>query len=224
PPVQDASISAELLGPSKDNGVALTDLFPHSDSINARSRRPFTCLRVGPFPEPNVWYVMRLEAMIEGRGSTYSDLIDEEPSRATRVYEVYGPHWVRHHIEFVDLPAAVASGLGQEYESDRQFFVRSILKGGLLRLVPAFYSVIAIDNPNSQPSHLSCVSIDSSAIAVITDCISDGIYDHPFFRGLPPDSVHWFVSGSRAKDFVLQFYGPMRLDEPSTTQLALKGV
>jgi len=136
----------------------------------------------------------------------------EEPAAETRAYEVYGPAWVREDIRGADLPAAQKSKYGASFVDDSAFFEGSICTR-FTQLVPECYSVVAIDNPNCGKARLHAVNIDRSALTDLREHISlDLEAGHPYFADLHPGAVHWFMSDTRALDFILQLIGPISFE------------
>ena len=192
-------------------GASVTNHIHVSD--DAAAGVPFTCLRIGPFPDGPGQYLLRFECHIGG--PSFTDLIPEDNTTATRIYKVYGPDHINHHIRAVDLPQAAASTMSTQYKQHHNFF-ESITAERML--LPERYGIIAVDNPNCNPARLRSLNLTED-LRVISNLIDPCVYEHPIMS-LVKDRVHWFCCEAPTNSFYLQLIGPMALSELPLATLA----
>ncbi len=180
--------------------------------------RPYTCLEI-PFPGAGK-YLIALTTSISGSGTTFQDLVKEQPESGTRSYEIYGPEWVHNRIRYVDIPCA-RELYPAEFSEETEFFRQQVSSHNLHCVPMEYYSVVALDNRNSAPSKLRPVNIDENLLTNISAFIEyEKILTHPYFREDPPDILYWFLSYREPKRFVLQLIGPMWSEVHTSQQLS----
>lgn len=171
--------------------------------------RPYTYAEIGPFRGREQYYAIRVVA--ELGETTVRRLVTEVPCTGTRFYEVYGVNEISRKIERLDLPEleryCERSSAGEVYEEYYSRFV-----GGLQEkaLVPEFYSIVAIDSPDScrwSPDRMYTVQL-RRGLKELTEQISEALFDHEGLTELK-GRVFWFVNEKRSQEFRLQLEGPM---------------
>jgi len=172
----------------------------------AEHNAPYTCVRIGPFPEGEMSYLFRIECHIGG--TSFTDLIPEDMATGTRLYKVYGPDYVIRHIEALDIPQAVKLPNGKDYEGHMRLFAE--LQPQKL-ILPAIYSIVAVDNPNCRPMRLQSLNLTSD-LRDVSDNINPDVYKHRDLARIQ-GRLHWFLCDSHSQSFFLQLVGPMALAE-----------
>jgi hypothetical protein len=205
-PVPNANreLEARLLAPDTVDEIKIEDYLAVPDELC--DEVPFTCLKIGPFPEKPMTYVLRVESHISGK--SFTSLVQEDSSTATRIYSVYGPDYIIRHILAVDLPQARASSRPDTFKKHFAFF-ESVIPQKII--LPSIYSIIAVDNPNCRPDRLRTRSLTDD-IQCLTAQIDKAVYDHPIMKRIL-GCLHWFVCTNPTKSFFLQLEGPMALSE-----------
>lgn len=165
-----------------------------------KSYAPFTCLRIGPFPDAPGTYIFAYECKIED--PTFGDLVFEDNESITRRYKVYGPTHIHREIRAIDLPKAI--DISEAFIEYAEYY-NKILK--MVQAVPKQYSIVAIDNPNCNPDRLRCVTM-SSNLKDQTKQICDDIYKNPILGSIK-NRVYWFVCEQPSDDFFLHLSGPI---------------
>ena len=196
---QTETLTVRAVGESPSGGFRIADhLVAKAGMPNAA---PYTCLKIGPFPDGASSFLFRFECHIGG--SAYSDLIPEDIETATRRYNVYGPEHIHREIETLDIPRAMADFPGK-FDYHVEFF-KSLTEDR--RLIPMEYSVVAIDNPNCNPARLRCLNMTPD-MRDVSGQIAAEVYSHPLLEAIK-GRIHWFVCDKPSGLFYLQLSGPM---------------
>jgi hypothetical protein len=205
-----SKVVARIVGQGSANGFSISDNFLVNEKVLGDV--PFTCLRLGPFPSEQNFFLMRFECHIGG--SSFSDLIPEDLDSATRLYRVYGPDHIFRHIGAVDMPQALASSNASAFDAHAAL-METLREHPERIILPRRYSIIAVDHPNCRPATLKTLELTED-LRCLTSQISQHVYENPTL-GLIKDRLHWFLCDSPSKGFFLQLAGPMALsDLPST--------
>jgi hypothetical protein len=195
-----------LIAPENGTGFHLEEVFSYP-SPSERGNAPFTCLRIGPFPNPDRSYLLRFECHI-GEPS-FGDLIPEDLETGTRIYKVYGPDHVRKCIESYDIPQCSVRSDPSAFREHVEFFGKIDPKRIIM---PSRYQIIAVDNPNCNPRRLQALDLTND-LRDITSQIRPSFYDDdPVLRQIR-GRLHWFTSNAPRSGFFLQLSGPMALAE-----------
>jgi hypothetical protein len=195
----------KLLSAGHDADFSIKDFLPVA--FDFADYVPFTCLRIGPFPQSQIPFLLRFECHIGG--SSFRDLIPEDLETGTRFYKVYGPEHIRGHIQTVDLPQALARPNGDAYIPHDKFLKNFIDADGIR--LPSHYGVIAVDNPNCNTARLRPLNLTDD-LENLSQHIDSSIYEH-FALDLLRDRVHWFMCHNKSNSFYLQLLGPMAIAE-----------
>jgi hypothetical protein len=193
----------KILGKEKD-GFDITynfDLPPAAHAVT-----PYTCIKIGPFPEEEQSYLFSFHCKIVD--SSFDDLICEDISTGTRTYKLYGPNHVHSYIETVDIPKALSFPNRKEYEEAIRFF-QAITDDH--RLLPLKYSIVVVDHPSCTPARIRSLSLTDN-LHNISSQIDPILYNHLQFDKIR-GRILWFVCDELDKGFFLQLVGPMALSE-----------
>jgi len=198
--------------PTVGHGEGFTLLDPVGSELQSRGLPtpepryvPYTCARIGPFTGKNRYYAFRITACIED--VAYGRLVDENPVLGTRYYEVYGTDDIRSKITELDLPRLRRACSPEVCEVYTRHYVAGF---GERLLSPDFYSVIAMDSPDSAkyaPHGVYTIQC-KKALKELTNQINPAIFDQEGLHDLR-DRVFWFVNRDSRQDFYLWLEGPM---------------
>jgi len=201
-------VAVPCIGDSR-NGVSVS--YPVHDRLGSDSEvadvlRPYTYGIIGPFSGRDRYFAIRITAHIGEH--VFEKFATENICEGTRFYEVYGVDEILQRIGALDLPELqdrCASGISYEVYQDE--FVSGLLRR---KLVPEFYSVVAIDSPDSKNYPLNGLFTIQlrRGLKDLTDQIHEGLYEHESLANLK-DRVFWFVTREKDRDFRLQLEGPM---------------
>jgi len=166
---------------------------------------PYTYAEIGPFEGEDKLYAVRISARI-GEPS-FGRLVTEIPTDGTRVYDVYGADEIARKIERLDLPRLQMNAKETVFGVYQRCFEHTMQAH---RLSPQYYSVVAIDAPDSDqydPPKMYAVKL-TRCLRDLTDEIPDDAFGSPELSALQ-GRVFWFVSSPAASGFRLELEGPM---------------
>ena len=167
--------------------------------------RPYTYSEIGPFMGEDAYYAIRISFHIPE--AALNKLVIENTIAGTRTYEVYGVAEIEDKIRWLDLPELLLDpGYGNAHKCYTEWFDDVIVKN---HLCPRFYSVVAIDSPDSidySPGRLYAITL-KYGLEDLTSHISERLYEHEALFGLR-GRVYWFVGQEKCRDFLLWLEGP----------------
>lgn len=195
----------EVSHPVKDSLAKENVKQPDSEFV------PYTYAKIGPFAGRNKYYAIRVSTRITG--GAFTRLVAENPLLGTRYYKVYGVSEILEHIEDIDLPHLKRHSDEVTYKMYESYFETGLKNN---RLVPKFYSIVAIDSPESnkyRPQRVYSVHV-KRALKDLTDIISPDLFKHDRLENLK-GRVFWFINRDRSQEFLLWLEGPMaEMHEP----------
>lgn len=183
PHITDDYIDAKLL----TEPIQAKEFFPHQNNDEVRENRPFTIIRVGPFPEDNDAYLFRIEAVMNYETAERLDLIGTQ--NGTTRYDIEGGKALKTRLETVEIPDSSKLGGANYYEEDALLF--KYITEGMHELIPEMYSIIALKNPliagdgflgNGEVNLVQANIIDSK------------VYAHPFFNEMKIPAISWVAN------------------------------
>jgi len=210
----ESTVLVEAIGP--ENTVLRAKNRFDALSPEVRANAPYTCVEIGPLPEKNATYLVRVECRLGKR--SFQDLIPEDEVTGTRLYRVYGPEHTHGQIRTVHMPRCMASVNSTDYMAYEQF-LKTL--GEKQLIVPNEYSIVAVDNPNCNPAHLHCIDLTNDLFDV-TSNVDDPVYDgHNMLRGIR-GRIHWFVTRHPSPLFFLQLVGPIAASDITERETCLQ--